>query len=159
MSTTNTITTTTNGIIKRNYRKMPVVMKTYNITSDTKKAIIKAFKNVPKNAKKYNANEEKKDKVLKKKAEQEARNTEKKEKHVSAKLKCENLTDAEREGLIKVIYADVYKAVGNMSKTKMLQLTTALIGRTKNTEYVQQIKLGVLEKKVNLDLEDGELIE
>ncbi len=129
---------------KRNYRKMPEVIKK-NITTEEKKAIMKAFKNVPRNAKKYTIKLERVAAKENKDKEREENKAEKKRLHGAARNRASELSDSEKEVLIKVLYVDIYSALGKLSKDKSVQLTTVLIAQTKDSQYVQLIKDGKLD--------------
>jgi hypothetical protein len=135
---------TLKAVTKRNYRKMPNVIKT--LTVDEKKAIMKAFKNMPKNAKKYTAKMEKQAAREEKEREREAIKEEKRDLHMAAKGRAMELSETEKEVLIKVLYKDIYDAVGTISKKNLAKLTEALINKTKNAQLVALIKAGELEK-------------
>ena len=55
-------------------------------------------------------------------------------------------SETEKEVLIKVLYKDIYDAVGTISKKNLAKLTEALINKTKNAQLVALIKAGELEK-------------
>ena len=133
-------------MVKRNYRKMPDVIKKH-ITVEEKKAIMKAFKNMPKNAIKYTTKMEKRAAKEKKEKEKEAIKEEKRDLHEAAKGRALCLSEPEKEVLIKVLYKDIYDAVGVISKKNLTKLTEALISKTKNAELVVLIKAGELEKE------------
>ena len=131
---------------KRNYRKMPTVIKN-NITTEEKKAIMKAFKNMPKNARKYTVKMEKVAVKENKEKERVEKKEEKKDQHIAAKTRATLLSDTEKEVLIRVLYKDIYDAVGTISKKNLGKLTDALIAKTKSAQLVTLIKSGELDKE------------
>ena len=90
--------------------------------------------------------EKKEDKENKEK-ERLANKEEKRELHEAAKGRALCLSEIEKEILIKVLYKDIYDAVGAISKKNLGKLTEALISKTKNAELVVLIKAGELEKE------------
>ena len=140
MSAANTTTTTTiNNKVKRNYRKQPVVIKTF-INTEQKKAIMKAFKNVSKAAKKYNKKVEKEAKILEKEETKKRRVEIMKETIQNARTKVSDMNMEEKEVLLRHIYSDLFEAMnvmGKFTKPKMAIFMGALDKKTTQTEFTK----------------------
>lgn len=132
-------TSATVAIKKRNYRKMPMVIKN-NITKEQKRAIMKAFKNVPKEANKYNKKIEKEEKKANKLQAKKDRETAKKEIRNEAKDKVSNMNMEEKEVLLRHIYSDIFDALKNIAKftkPKMAIFIGALDKKTTQSELTK----------------------
>lgn len=149
------------AIKKRNYRKMPIVIKN-NITKDQKKAIMKAFKNVPKEANKYNKKIEKDQKKANKLQAKKDRETAKKEIRNVAKEKVSNMNMEEKEVLLRHIYSDIFDALKNIAKftkPKMAIFIGALDKKTTQSELTKAYLAINKNSKDNEELEEENFVE
>ena len=158
-------TSATVAIKKRNYRKMPMVIKN-NITKEQKRAIMKAFKNVPKEANKYNKKIEKEEKKANKLQAKKDRETAKKEIRNEAKDKVSNMNMEEKEVLLRHIYSDIFDALKNIAKftkPKMAIFISALDKKTTQSEltkaYLSINKKKDSENKMSEELEEDNFVE